>query len=137
MTNEDIRLALVGRLEGSWATATLIARPNKEFNPPENLNSVNPDSAGWIKYYIRSGQSFTGELKGVGVRTGVFMIEINTPLGQGIRVGTIYADRAESIMRNLDLNGVQTGLPYTTDLGPEGGFYKMMVTVPYSCLTGE
>jgi hypothetical protein len=137
MTNEEIRLALVGKLEGSWATCTPIARPNMIFDPPANLDTTNKDCKAWIRYYIRPGQAFTGELKGVGFRSGVMMIEVNTLLEMGVRVGYLYADRLEVLMRNQDLNGVQTEIPYTTELGETGGFYRLMVTVPYSCLVGE
>jgi hypothetical protein len=147
MTNEKVRESLVNQISGSWATCTPIARPNYEFEPPsaDSVDSNYTQPSCFIKYYIRIGNAATKEIRGVGLRYGVLMIEINQPLSTGTKIGNQLTDRMEAAFRLKDLNGVQIGEPYTIDIGElhekhqsaNRSFYRFMVNIPFSCWIGE
>jgi hypothetical protein len=135
MTNEQIRTAIAGRIEASWSTCTIISRPNMKFDPPIT-------DLPWMKYYIRSGNPFQGEIPGpsgqcVSIRTGIIMVEINVPINTGSKSLTGFADRAEHFLRHRDISGVRTGEPYSVEIGENGGYYKVMTTVPFDTWVGE
>lgn len=129
MTNEAIRLAVAETLASSWATATAIGHPNRNFDPPI-------DQA-WIKYYILKGEPQEGEKKGVGIRNGAIMIDINVPLNTGTQTLNGLSDRLELIFRNVDIDGVQCEEPYTRELGEVGGYYNAVTIVSFHTFVGE
>ena len=141
MTNDQIRRSLVYHLTSSWGTCTLIARPNRTFEPPSadliDTNYKQPNC--FIQYFIRMTPTVAKEIKGVALRYGVLMIEINQPLETATNIGNQLADRMEAAFRQDDLGGVQIGEPYSIELGElqDGSFYRFMVNIPFSCWVGE
>jgi hypothetical protein len=94
-----------------------------------------------MKYYIRGGNVFPGEIpgpsvQGVSLRVGTIMIEINVPINSGTKQANAYADRAESFLRYRNISGVFTGEPYSNDLGESAGYYRIMTTVPFNAWVG-
>lgn len=139
MTNDEVRRALVGHLETNWATYTPMARENWPFDPGSWSASQATWTRvdGWIQPFLIPGGSFPGEIRGVGVKVGVFMVEINITLNKGTKIGWDLADKVESLYRNQDLSGVQVGIPHTTKLGENGGYYRFITTIPFECFVGE
>jgi hypothetical protein len=130
MTPDDVRSQIMNALDASWATATSISWPNKDFIVPQ---------VAWIQPVIKMGQSFVLELgDGVGLRTGVLMVSIFTPAGDGLKKAFDYAARLEAIYRRKDLSGVLFKEPYTDDKGRnDSGFNHVLMSVDFDAWVGE
>lgn len=133
MTPEAIRAAIMGSIAATWATKTVIDMPNRPFTAPSN--------AAWICPRIKMGDSFIGELgdDGVGLRTGVLMINIFVPPGSGLTTANGYANTLEGYIRRKDISGVRFDEPNTEDLGVDegNGFYHLLVSCNLNTWVGE
>ena len=131
MTAEEIRNIIMGQIASAWATATEICWPNQMFNEP---------NAAWIRPTIKFGESFVGELgeNGVGLRTGVLMIQVFGLANSGIKISLQYASRLETMFRRKDLDGVLFNEPATDINGlGENGYWHTLVSIPFTTWVGE
>ena len=129
MTLEEIRQAFVDQLDSTWATCSVIARPNKTFDPSNN--------GVWLKYKTLIGRPYEGEKRGVSIGTGIFHIDLNFPLDSGTRTSNIYAQRLEDGFRNESLGGVECEDPNSYEIGEVAGYYRIVVQVPFHYFKGE
>lgn len=132
MTPEEVRYAVMVELESSWATATGVAWPNKNF--------VVPDDGSWIRPHIVLGEVTMGELgdEGCSLRNGTLMVSVFTKADEGTRGNLLYAGRIETMFRRQIIGGVIYDEPYTREVGPDGsGWYHTIVTVPFWAWVGE
>lgn len=131
MTLDDIRAALIGRLADSW-TQTPVAYPNREYTPTTGQ--------AWIWPTVRPGDAIEGEKgqDGLGLRFGIFYVDIYTPLGIGSRPANDLAANIEALYRRADVGGVMCGEPSTWEYGNDGhGWWHVQTRVPIQAWTGE
>ena len=131
MTLEEIRSAIMNELTSSWATATPICWPNQMFREPNDI---------WIKPTIRMGETFYGEIgeSGVGLRTGVLMIQIFDLANNGTKNSLDYAARLETLFRRQDLEGVMFRESSTDIIGlDENGYWNTLISIPFETWIGE
>lgn len=133
MTPENIRSSMASYLSASWATCTDISWPNIVFTPEEGSS--------WIRPIIKMGNTYEGELgeTGVGVRNGVLMISVFTPLDSGTKTGYDLAGRLETAFRRrITSEGIMFGEPNTTEVGKDpNGFYHHLMSVGFQTFVGE
>lgn len=135
MTPEQIRQEIFGVVVSTWATADTIAWPNRPFNPDPNKN--------WIRPTILMADSDYGELggDGVGIRTGVLIVQIFVPAGTGIKNANTHASSFETAFRRQDLDGVIFDEVSTREIGIDKGgeqnFYQVNVHAPFRAFIGE
>ncbi|MDD5053674.1 MAG: phage tail terminator-like protein [Sulfuricurvum sp.] len=132
MTLEEIRSAIMNELSSSWATATAVAWPNQKFNEPNDI---------WIRPTVRMGETVYGEIgeDGVGLRSGVLMIQVFDLANNGIKTSLDYAARLETLFRRQDLSGVLFGESSTDVIGldSENGYWQTLVSVSFTTWIGE
>ncbi len=130
MTPEEIRNSITSYVDTNW-TATSAAYPNHFFDPPENDY--------WIRLSIKFGSAFEGELgpNGVGVRTGVVMIDIFAPSGSGSKQALTYAATIEGLFRRKALSGIIFGEAETREIGDSEFGYQTQVTSNFYAFIGE
>ena len=130
MTLEEIRNEIMNKFSSSWATATEICWPNQKFNEPNAI---------WIRPTIKMGETFVGEIgQGVGLRTGVLMIQIFDLANNGTKNALQYAARLETLFRRVDLNGVMFKESSSDILGlDDNGYYNVLVSIGFEAWIGE
>jgi hypothetical protein len=130
MTPEEIRKEIHVYLDTNWS-ATGMALQNRAFDPP--IDDY------WIRATILPGEVIEGELgeNGVGLRSGVLMIDVFGPRDVGTKQFFTYANQLEGLFRRKDLNGVLFGEPSTIDLGDEENWYHVQVSVNFNTFVGE
>ena len=134
MTPEDIRIAIMTYLSGSWATSTSIKikYPNVDFVAPKNDT--------WMAVDILMGDSFVKEMgtRGIGLRTGSVMFSIFTPPNAGAKEGNQFADVVEGMFARADVGGVVFDEPNTNYLGvDDSNYFHTVVSIPFNCWIGE
>lgn len=133
MTPESIRATIASAIAASWATATRVAWPNKDFNAPT-------DGSPWIRPVIKMGNTAVGEVgtDGVGWRSGVLMNSIFTKPDDGLKNALDLADRFEGMFRRRCLSGVIFDEPNTNPIGVDSsGWHHTMIMINFSTLIGE
>lgn len=135
MTLSDIRLLVGNYIDTLWEDRTPIKRPNHKFTPPE--------MSSWIEYRILPGQAFEGELNGgVGVRTGVIQVIVSVPVDTGTKAAVDDCALLEAGLRHQVLvtnegKRLITGESYSKELGPDGVWFKYVVTVSFDAFVGD
>ena len=102
---------------------------SKLVNPDGSL-SDKPNNAPWVKLSIRMGSgdgiSFGKEGSRVFRHSGVTMINVFIPSGQGDGLAYTIADAAAKTLRGVDVNGVQF---FASDppefVGTDGGLFQL------------
>lgn len=124
MTPTQIYSAILKSLYSTWATATPIAGLNRSNKAP---------GGPWIEPVIEMGDTFLGELgvDGVGLRTGVFQINVNVLPDGGYKTAMDYAGRLEVAFRRAEVDGVIFDDPSTTHVGIVEGYYRVMVRINF------
>ena len=133
MTPEAIRLAIVSHIAASWATATVVAYPNKDFVAPTT-------GAPWIRPVIQFSDTVIGEIgtTGVGWRAGVLMCGIFTKPDDGLKNALDLANRWEGMFRRRCLSGVIFDEPSTTPRGIDASnWHHVFITINFTTLIGE
>lgn len=129
MTPEEIRSSIMTELNDNW-TKTPISWPNREFSS---------SGTAFIEPTILMGDSFELEKgdNGVGLRTGVFMINVYALPGSGNGVPLGYAGSLETIFRRKNVDEIFFEEPSTYEIGQNGNYYQVAVSIPFSCWIGE
>jgi hypothetical protein len=130
MTPTEVYAAILTRLYTTWATATPIAGLNRSYDAP---------GGPWIEPVIVMGDTYPGELgvDGVGLRTGVFQVNINVLPDGGYRTAMEYAGRLETAFRRAEADDVIFDDPSTSVVGIVDGYYRVMVRINFHAWIGE
>lgn len=130
MTPDEIYPAILRQFYTTWATCTPIAPMNRSFKVPESA---------WVVPIIEMADTFVGELgdDGVGIRTGLFQVNINIPPDGGYLQAMRYADRIEKAFRRADVGGVIFDDPSTTVDGIVDNHFRVVVRINFHAWIGE
>ena len=126
MTPYEIEKTISDFLKYAW-TATAIRSVNKDPAP----------SLPFIEFHCKPGQTVPIEIQGYGERSGVFMINVFTGLGNGVAEGGAYSGLLEELFWHRKISDVicENGsmLPYTSDLGAdaERQCWHHQVVIPF------
>lgn len=154
MTLQAIQAALEAVL-AALLPNTPIDWANTDFTQP-SAEYVSSDGVSWCRPTFVPGMSFEDEIGitgyEVGRRTGVFIVQIFLPKDQGSGPALVAGAMLEAAYRRKDLSGVQTGEPYTNNVGEDAGqtsaegasgalnlpsWYQVNVVVPWWAWIGE
>jgi len=95
MTPYEIEKAVADYLEDNWT-----------YTPIRLVNSEDKPAIPYIECYFRPGQTFNAEIQGVGIKTGVFIINIYTKIGVGVQEGGSYAGKLEELFWHKKIDDV-------------------------------
>lgn len=127
MTPVQIRDAIYNIFNSSWSH-TSIAWPNKVFNPENATNGY------WLRFDLRFGDSFVGELNedGIGERIGILYVDLFCDQNKGTKQIYTYAGYVEDLFAKKDISNVFFGEASTNDLGIDVvGKYHLQVKIPF------
>jgi len=104
----------------------------------ENVPFEQPATS-WVQFDIlpgRGAQVTLGGSQAIHRYGGVIQITINTVEKAGTNAARILADVIEPIFRQVQFSSgnsgtIHTQTPYLTSLGVAGGWYRLVVSVPY------
>ena len=125
---------LRNRFSAQWvdgspsAARTVIAWGNVNFTPPE---------AAWVRFnvvHFPDGEIASFGSPGSNLRRidGTVMVEVFSPVNVGEGAADILCDAAAAVYRDVRTQqGLRFGEPSTTNVGPQGGWYKKDVLVPF------
>jgi hypothetical protein len=133
MTGAQTSAEVINYFKANW-TSTAIAYDNVP-NPAD----ASDTSKTWVRLSVNLGKTFEGEKgdDGVGMRTGVIVVQIYTPLTQGTKNGLDLADLVEQLFRRKSINGVFCDEPYTNVASVSDNFYQHNTIVPFWTWVGE
>jgi hypothetical protein len=131
MTPDEVVTTIMGTISSSWATATPICYPNRQFTIPKGY---------WVRPTIKMGESIVGELgdDGIGMRIGLLMVSLFALENTGTITLMQYAERMEAIFRKKEISGIVFNEPSTDIIGADGeGYYHVLVSVDFFTFIGE
>ena len=111
------------------APRTPVAWSNAQFTPPDN--------ASWVRFSIHhfpEGEIASFGSPGSNLRRvdGTIIVEMFAPMNVGEGALEILGDAVAAIYRDVtSQDGLRFGEPSTTNVGPQGGWYKRDVLVPF------
>ncbi len=120
------------------ATADFLAL-NWSYTPVRLVNSEDKPALPYIECFFRPGQTFNAEIQGVGIKTGVFIINIYTKIGVGVQEGGVYAGKLEELFWHKQIEDIAFEndlLPYSEDVGidEELQAYRHKVVIPFDVI---
>jgi hypothetical protein len=110
-----------------------IAYDNAAFDPALDALDPDGDPAPWVRFTVLPGDGFQASLGTPKVwrSTGVAVIQIFAPLGEGDGLANELADDVTAVFRGISLGGVILRAPSLTRIGPDGAWYQVNVATPY------
>jgi len=113
---------------------------NWQKTPIRFANTQQDHAIPYIECYVKPGEIESLEIKGVGSRVGVIIINIFTEINVGVLQGADFAGELEELFWHKDLGGVVCDgdiLPYSRDLGIERDAvaYQHQVVIPFYVIT--
>jgi hypothetical protein len=137
MTIDEIRIAVLDTIDAaSWATLgnpvkPPIHRPNHPFKAPANTL--------WIRPTVLMADTEEGEIGDVGVseQVGALIVQTFAPLETGSQKSNQMAVFLGNLFRRKDISGARFGEPTIREIGSDGGFYQVNVSIPLRAWIGE
>ncbi len=123
------RQDIESRFATAWASTTPIAYQNVAFTPPA--------TGSWVRLAILNGDAQqaslgSGQADTLYRQAGVISVSVFTNLNQGTNAARALADQAAAVFRGVDFgSGIKCRAPRIADVGVDGKFYQMDVSVPY------
>lgn len=132
-TINDIRATIEGRIAAEMATMPTypVSYQNVPFTPPNN--------SPWAQVFLRFGDNTYATIlpataNGFNIQTGVLVVNVYTPQGQGTAANYTIANRIRSLFDRLTLNSIifdaASGPAQVTPASPEP-YYQTQLTVTF------
>jgi hypothetical protein len=128
MSYNTIRAAIEGRIAAEMAKAPSypVSYQNAPFTPPNGTP--------WLQVFLRLGDNSYATLKTINRQTGVLVVNVYTPQGQGTAANYTIAERIRALFDRLTLSGIifdaASGPSQVTPASPEP-YYQTQVTVTF------
>lgn len=133
-TPNDIRATIEGRIAAEMGKmpAYPVSYQNVPFTPPNN--------SPWVQVFLRLGDNTYGTImppaaNGFNIQTGVLVVNVYTPQGQGVAANFTIADRIRRRFDRLTLDSIifdgASGPAQVTPASPEP-YYQTQLTVTFA-----
>jgi len=125
MSFEDECALLEARFASSWSTFSPIDWDNTDYKPVGGTP--------YVEFRVINGFAMQASLGKVPLyrADGVVHIKCFLEKSDGRKLADEYSDKAAGIFRGWRSSGLTCRAPYVTRLGEQGGWYQLLVTVPY------
>jgi hypothetical protein len=110
-----------------------VAYDNSAFDPVSDALDAGGNPAPWVRLTIVPGDGFQASLGTPKIwrSTGIVVVQIFAPLGQGDGLANELADEVAVVFRGVSLGRVIFRAPSLTRIGPDGAWYQVNVATPY------
>ena len=110
-----------------------VAYDNTAFDPAVDARDPDGNPAPWLRLTVLPGDGFQASLgiPKVWRSTGIAVVQVFTPTGQGDGLANELADDAASVFRGVSLPGLIFRAPSLTRIGAEDAWYQINVSTPY------
>jgi hypothetical protein len=110
-----------------------VAFDNSAFDPARDAQDASGDPAPWVRLTIVPGEGFQASLGTPRIwrSTGIVMVQVFAPLGQGDGPANELADDAAAVFRGVSLGSVIFRAPSLTRIGSDGAWYQVNVATPF------
>ena len=111
-----------------------VAYDNTAFDPTRDaLDAGGRNLASWVRLTIIPGDGFQASLGTPRVwrATGIVVVQVFSPLGEGDGSAYSLADDVAAIFRGVTVQGVVFRAPSLTHIGPDGAWYQINVATPF------
>lgn len=125
MAQKAVVDAVKARQAAGWTTVPVFY-PNDATTPPA-------DGSAFVQVQFPIGIEERSALAHSYREEGAVRFIIHVPIRTGIGTGATYADELRALFRCVRFDGVETYTPGPpTDLGLDGAYYKLSVSVRYT-----
>lgn len=130
MTLSEAREALYARMAAQWADRTPVTHPNIKFD-------ADAQDTSWVRMTVRSAERQQRSIGDVGNRqfeaTGIVFFQIFTPVNQGMAAADTLVAAVKDIFESVRVSStLVTRAASPREVGPDGKWYMVVVTVPFT-----
>lgn len=137
-TLKAARDAIEARWITSWATTTHYTFENEKSVPPEAVaaSAFALDVGAWCRVVVRNTVSAQETLGPVGARKferqGDIMIQVFVPVDMGTAHADTLAMAARAVFEGTKFSGVSCYAGLVREIGPDGRWFQVNVTIPFT-----
>lgn len=98
----------------------------------DNIEFVPTLGSPWCRFTVLHGEGRHAAVNGLYRNSGIVIVQIFTPIETGDALALGIADDVAGIFRGWRSGALLFGAPSLQRVGPDGGWYQLNVSIPYS-----